>query len=211
MRAGLKGLTAMAVVAGALMVSAVPASATTLGQLAATPNGCVSNFDDLQPAVSSGASYAAPSAGTITSWSTQTFGSLAQTETFKVYRPVAGAFTYKVVAHDSRTLATPALNTFPVNIAVEAGDLIGLHPDSGFPTCSFVFTGDNAYQLTGNLQDGQQGGPFNVYANRRINVTAQFTATTGQRAAALKKCKKKIRHNAKKRRKCRKKANRLPV
>jgi hypothetical protein len=34
---------------------------------------------------------------------------------------------------------------------------------------------------------------------------------TGQRAAALKKCKKKFRHNKAKLRKCRKKANLLPV
>jgi hypothetical protein len=39
--------------------------------------------------------------------------------------------------------------------------------------------------------------------------TPQVGLETGQRAAALKKCKKK--HSHKKRKKCRKKANRLPV
>ena len=37
------------------------------------------------------------------------------------------------------------------------------------------------------------------------------SCATGQRAAALKKCKKKFRHNNAKRRKCRKKAKKLPV
>jgi hypothetical protein len=215
---GLKLLTTAALAAGLLAAS--PAAADTLGQLATESNGCTP-ADMLQPAVSSGPSYVVPGPGTITSWSTQAFGSQSpQLLTFKVFRPTAEALTYQVIGHDSRQLASPGLNTFPVDIEVRAGDVIGLHPDSGNPTCSFTVTGDNAYRLLGDIQDGQQGGPFGIYADRRLNVTASFTPTpmmtppvitppTGQRAVARKRCKQKQSKKARKR--CRKKANLLPL
>lgn len=54
------------------------------------------------------------------------------------------------------------------------------------------------------------GAANNVVLPVQATVT-QVTAPTGARAAALKKCKKKFRHNAKKWKKCRKKAQLLPV
>jgi hypothetical protein len=43
------------------------------------------------------------------------------------------------------------------------------------------------------------------------DVTPAASGPTGQRAAAKKHCKKKFKHNKKKRKKCLKRAKRLPV
>jgi hypothetical protein len=54
--------------------------------------------------------------------------------------------------------------------------------------------------------------PYAEDAVFAVFVTPTEPATpTGQRAAALKRCKKKFAHKRAKRRKCRRKANRLPV
>jgi hypothetical protein len=161
--------------------------------------------------------YVVPSGyGTITSWSTQAFGPSGGALTLKIFRPTSTALTFAAVAHDGpHTLTSPGLNTFPVNIAVQPGDLIGLHIAAGAPTCNAVVGSDPAYTLAGDLQDGQQGGPFSPLNNRLLNVKADVAPTvTGQRATALKRCKKRAhkKHWSHKRlKKCKKKAQLLPV
>jgi hypothetical protein len=201
-----------------LMGAGQAAGSITLGQLATAPNGCAPNIDWVQPAVSSGVvPYVVPSGyGTITSWSTQAFGPSGKVMTLKIFRPTSTALTFVAVAHDGpHTLNSPGLNTFPVNIAVQPGDLIGLHTGTGAPTCNAVTGSDPAYTLAGDLQDGQQGGPFSPLNNRRLNVKAEVAPTvTGQRAAALKRCKKRAhkKHWSHKRlKKCKKNAQLLPI
>jgi hypothetical protein len=201
-----------------LMGAGQAAGSITLGQLATAPNGCLANTDWVEPAVSSGVvPYVVPSGyGTITSWSTQAFGSSGAALTLRIFRPTSTALTFAAVAHDGpHTLNSPGLNTFPVNVAVQPGDLIGLHAGAGAPTCVAVAGSDPAYFHIGDLQDGQQGGPFSLLNNRRLNVKAEVAPTvTGQRAAALKRCKKRAhkKHWSHKRlKKCKKKAQLLAI
>jgi hypothetical protein len=196
---------------------ASPASALTLGETGTSDAMCDSNADRLQPSVSSGNSYVVPAnvmSGTITSWSTQA-NAVGGSLEMKVYRHANGA-TYTVVAHDGpHTLAGGTLNTFTVSVPVKAGDVLGVSTPVGPNNagCTFAVAGDNSYLYhAGNLADGESGDFDRTLAlpDRRLNVSAELSGiVTGERAAALKKCKKK--HSAKKRKKCRKKAKSLPV
>jgi hypothetical protein len=118
--------------AGAFLSLSTSAMAlVTVGQTAPsanTPLACEdpNPFDEFQTAVVSGASYAVPTSGVLTSWSTNnTFPLPGQTLGMNVLRP-AGPGKYLVVAHDGPRPLTANLNTFPVSIPVQAGDIVGL-------------------------------------------------------------------------------------
>jgi hypothetical protein len=131
---------ACAVAAVALMVAPSGASAaTTIGQtfdpysLVSEGVECPSDFTRLQ-SVSPGAAYAAPSAGVITRWSFEadpvtTSGNIK----FKVARPAPGAdFTgdadFTVIGESEFVMpALGELNTYPIRIPVQAGDVIGTY------------------------------------------------------------------------------------
>jgi hypothetical protein len=164
---------------GALLcaVAASPArAAVPLGQLPATPPfaQAVSNIEEVQLSVASGNSYTVPGAGTITSWSTHANATAAQTWTLKVFRAVSG-MTYRAVGHSGPHVLTPsAVNTFPANVQVQAGDLLGFH--SAGVNSGLTYPSDPADQRTfhfGNLADGQVG-EFTAAAGDRLNIAAVF-------------------------------------
>lgn len=121
----------------------------------------------------------------------------------------------------------------PTQIAVHAGEVIGLYgnvcaiDNSGTPSDQFgSFSG--AEPAVGDSPSffnlSAPAGRADVSATFEPTPTSSTTSTpsgvtgttgttvpTGQRAAALKSCKKKFRHNAEKLHKCKKKANLLPV
>jgi hypothetical protein len=111
-----------------LMASASPAgAAVTIGETFTPANPC---FDRTRlQTTSPGSQYKVPSTGgvnawTITSWSFEA-GPTPPTLKLKVGRP-AGPDSFTIVGESP--LVTPAadrLNTFPVQIAVNAGDVIG--------------------------------------------------------------------------------------
>jgi hypothetical protein len=110
-----------------------------------------------------------PSAGTITSWSTDQSGGGSGTLQFLVVR--AGV----VVAADARTM-TSGLNTFTVSIPVEAGDLIAVSaPGTGSPKCGFAGSGPvRAVGVSGILTVGATlnfGSPF---SGEMANVSANL-------------------------------------
>lgn len=95
-----------------------------------------------------GNDFAAPIAGTITSWSTTAASAPGQQVGLKIYRPVPGneenlpgltvtlppgiMDVYTVVGHDGpRVLKPGVINTFPTNIAVRAGDIVGYYSANG--------------------------------------------------------------------------------
>ena len=219
------------VAAASLIASASPATASvTIGQLApgSPPVGVCNtqSFDMMQPTVTSGAPYVVPGAGTITSWSTSASADAGQKYRMKVFRQVAG-LTYMVVGHDGpRDLTAGALNTFPTSIPVKRGDVLGINDNDGsavMNACSSSATSGDFLSLKRvNLADGESDS-FATFGGDRLNVSAVFVpataqapaatvqpaAATGLRAAAYKKCKHK--RSQKKRRKCRRKANKLPV
>jgi len=213
------------VMAFCLLGASAPAASqattpVTIGQLApANPSPACSGGpnDIIQAALASGTSYVVPTDGTITQWSTNAAAGAGQMLKMKVFRPVTGT-TYTVVGHDGARALTPSvLNTFTVSIPVKAGDLIGLN-DQNAPAHSnaCLFTtgqaGDvfGASAAIGDAADGSSETILPIIGGYRLNLTATLAPTpTGQRAAALKKCKRK--HSKRARRKCRKKANLLPA
>jgi IPT/TIG domain/PASTA domain len=154
---------------------------TTVGQLAPSnpPDICTNGpFDILQFSISAGNSYVVPSpGGLITSWSTNAGEGAGQTLKLKVFRHTSGS-NYTVVAHDGpRSLTPSALNTFAVQIPVQAGDLIGLNDlnaSSAPNACAFGGTSamDSIYGAEGDGGDGAseafepETGPY------RLNLTA---------------------------------------
>ena len=167
----------------ALLVGASAASAaTTIGQFATLANPptavCASNDRDLlQHTVSSGDAYIVPPYGaTITSWSHLAAAGAGQTLTFKVYRKVAEPNTYRVIGADGpRPLDAGVVNNFPVNIAVQGGDVIGLNTANAGTVnnaCSeAIGAGDSMRFRSPGLAVGQQN-TYNDQPNSRLNVKA---------------------------------------
>lgn len=145
---------------------------------------CGFQLDWLQPSVSSGNSYVVPSTGgvgswTVTSWSTSATGPAQLT--LKFFRKTADPATYQTVTHDGpRTLVAggAAANTFPTNLQVESGDVLGFFTvttDScrAISTDSFLFGGPGG---TTGLGDGQSAD-FMTGTNARLQVEATITPT----------------------------------
>jgi len=172
----------LAVACGISVLFAMSASASaqiTLGQLApaTTPAfNCEygSAYDELQTAAGVGNSYVAPSSGVITSWSTQVGANPGQVLGMKVYR-AAGAGTYLVVGQDGpRTLAA-GLNTFPVTIPVQTGDILGIFLAAGVHSdCAFEtgLAGDLISWQEGNAPVGSSFAIQETYSEDRLNISA---------------------------------------
>jgi hypothetical protein len=166
-------LTAVFLVA----IFASPASASvTLGQLApGLPATCAMNNDWAQPTVTSGNTYVVPGNGTITSWSHIASASADEMMSMKIWRQVSG-LNYQAVGHDGPHRLTPtALNTFPANIPVKPGDVLGEHTVTGNVGCMF----NAADSVLVDLGDAQDGGlatftPSPPGVGRRLNITAVF-------------------------------------
>jgi hypothetical protein len=188
----------------------------TIGQLAPAPApACVFNVEFVQPTVTSGTAYVVPvGANRITSWRTNATGGNGQGMTFKVYRPVSTApDTFQVVGRSGPFLLQPnAINTFPADLPVQPGDVIGVHIpvfSASNVACAFNTPGDSNRYHDGDLAIGASAA-FTNNNNSRVNAEAEVTyVPTGERAAALKKCKKK--KSSKSRKKCKKKAKQLPL
>lgn len=129
-RGSIFGVMAMLVLAWAASAQAQ----TTVGQLAPAdpPVVCTGqSYDVIQGPTAAADPYVIPAAGVITSWSTNAAAGPGQTLAFKVFRPV-GAPNYNVLAHQGPVgLAPSVLNTFPVQIPVQAGDVVGLNTSTG--------------------------------------------------------------------------------
>jgi hypothetical protein len=108
---------------------AIPVSASGATQIGETfspsPGGCSNDRTYLQTG-SPGSSYAAPSAGVITSWSFQTGASPPQLK-LKVGRS-AGGNSFTIVGESELQAPPPHTpNTYPAQIPVESGDMIGFY------------------------------------------------------------------------------------
>jgi hypothetical protein len=165
----------------ALVSSSASAAATmTIGQLGPSPptTACNTGPDDLiQPTVVAGDGYVVPPDGAlITSWSTNAGPGGGQVLEMKVFRKVTDPDIYKVVAHDGpRPLVPSLLNTFPVNLAVQPGDVLGLNDanaSSANNYCAFTAPGEIFLHRNGDLADGDAGGFGSQPNNLRLNISA---------------------------------------
>lgn len=164
-----------------LVVGSTAGAQVTVGQLAPAPVttfNCnyVQAYDELQTAVAAGNSYAAPSAGVITSWSTQVGAGPGQSLGVKVYRPI-GPGAFLVVGQDGPRALASGLNTFPVNLAVQAGDILGIflppgaQSDCGFETGS---AGDVISWQEGNAAVGSSISIQETYTEDRLNISGSL-------------------------------------
>jgi hypothetical protein len=180
-----------------LVASAGPTrAAVTIGQTAPSGEACQPSIDRLQPTVASGTGYVVPAsvaAGTITSWSTEARAGLGRMLMMKVYRPLGGD-TYLVVGHDGPHALNPStLNTFPTNVAVRAGDVLGSSTPAAanLPGCSFGAPGDSYLQRSGNLAVGESAAFPNATPDVRLNVSAVVNPSNSFTLG-------KVKHNRKK-------------
>jgi hypothetical protein len=165
--------TLISLAALSLIVLASPAQASvTIGQLGSPLTSSDCGGRDLVPlAVSTGTQYLAHGTGTLTSWSTNAIAGAGQMVTFKVWR---GFYTHQVISHDGPHLLTPgALNTFPVNLPIQHGDLIGLTTVAGTVGCKFPAPPglNDIDSRLGNLADGQSGDFVSLF-DYRLNLQA---------------------------------------
>lgn len=123
-------------VASFALLAGTASAQVIVGQVAPTANPPAEceepdPYDEFQIGVGAGASYVVPApGGVITSWSTNAGAGIGQLLELKVFRPT-GPGTYLVAAQDGPHPLTPSvLNTFPVSIPVQAGDLVGLNVPS---------------------------------------------------------------------------------
>src|SRR5262245_33712622 len=201
------------------------------GEAAASPSTVGQDFEaggvicgsqtDLQTSVSSGNSYTVGAAGVITSWSFHNGIDALPELKLKVARPQPGGGYLFVGEAAAGTQSLHALNTFPANIPVQPGDIIGIFVGSPFGHCGTFtsnsgdtfdqFSGDSPLNTSTTVFPDTQGNL--VRSPVSATVTTPTPPTTGQRAAAIKKCKKKFpgKAKAKKRKKCIKKAKLLPL
>jgi hypothetical protein len=172
-------LTALCGLLALFAMSATASAQITLGQLATTPAfSCeyTEPFDELQTSVAAGNSYAAPSSGVITSWSTRVGTTPGQTLGMKVYRP-AGPGTFQVVGQDGPHALSAGLNTFAVNIPVQTGDILGIFLPAGVHSdCLFEtgLEGDVISYREGNFAVGSSFSVEDTYSKERLNVSASL-------------------------------------
>jgi hypothetical protein len=179
---------AVALATIATLTAAERAGATvTLGQLApGTPSAdCSSTADYLQPSITGGNLYIARQAGTITSWSTRSSGPGA-TYVFKVFRRTSDPDVFQVIAHAPQRVLTSGTNTVPVNIAVRAGDMIGLNENGTLVpnACTFAQPGDGVLSRAGSLSDGATG-TFSPVNDVRLNLSAVLVPSNDLSIAAI--------------------------
>ena len=215
-------LMALIVASFLLFVGEAAAATATVGQDFEAGGVICGNQTDLQTSVSSGNSYTVSAAGVITSWSFHNGIDVLPDLKLKVARPQSGGGYLFVGEAAAGTQNLHALNTYPVNIPVQAGDIIGIFVGSPFGHCGTFSPGDTFDQFSGDPPLNTPVSPDTPGSLVRYPVSATVTTpdavpappgNTGQRAAAIKRCKKKLKGKAKakKRKKCIKKANLLPV
>ncbi len=153
---------------------ALPASASgavTLGKTFDPPIGNCDGQTYIQSS-SEGDQYEAPSDGVITSWSfkAQTPAPLLR---FKVVRPV-GIDIFSLVGESALTgTIANQLNSFPVRIPAQSGDVIGIYRQGGGACFELTGPDDGVHWLTGDAPSGASLYPDSG-TGARIPVAAQL-------------------------------------
>jgi hypothetical protein len=173
-------------------------AAVTVGQVGDPgASTCVSAYDWPQQSVHDGTSYTVPSMGGITSWratSWSSFGGSTDIQLkMKFFRPT-GPDSYQVVGHagpENVHAGTLTGNTFPANVVVKAGDVLGLHT-TGSGECAFetLFADDTYGEFNGDLADGQSD-TFSFFHEFRMDIAAQLTPNNAFTASGVSRNRKK--------------------
>jgi hypothetical protein len=88
--------------------------------------------------------------------------------------------TYKVVGHDGPHALTPSTkNTFTTSLAVQPGDVLGMHKPSGVSSgCDFSAPGENGELISSftDFADGANGTFSTASANFRLSISAEVAS-----------------------------------
>ena len=177
------------VLAAAAVLATVPATAfsapVTIGQIPTStpPVICIGGdtADLFQLSVDSGSGYVVPPGYTeITSWSTYASAGDGQVWELRVY-DVQSETQYVVVRADTaHTLAASQLNTFPTDIPVGAGDVIGVAElnSVGVDSACSIKTDQVADQYGQHIPaiEFHTGDTFSTILKYRVNVSATLEA-----------------------------------
>jgi hypothetical protein len=163
-------------------------------------------------------SYVIPFDGVITSWAWHAGATPVTDLKLKVGRSVGGG-QFVIDAEAPAGSQTPnAATSYPANILVQADEIIGITQNGG--SCTSEDVGYETTFWEGDVPPSPNPvTPFATFPDRSLPVQVTVAQTpvtqpTGQRAAALKRCKKRARkHNwpHSKLKKCKKRARLLPV
>jgi hypothetical protein len=167
-----------------LVVLAIPGSAsaaTQLGQLPAgdPDGGCVSGLNNAQVAVAAGNTYQVPGGGgVITSWQHRGDSAVPGSGRLQVWRQTGTVAFTLVGRSDVQVFQAGVVNSFPVQIPVSGGELLGLRITSQSSGCSDVtfLPGDvHRYDTMGSPDPAPGDVSFLVNASAvRLNVTASL-------------------------------------
>ena len=122
-------------------------------------------------------SYAAPSAGVITSWSYQASEGPVQIK-LKV-GGATGANSFFIVGESAvEVAAASSLNTFPTRISVQVGDVIGITPVTNGLPCIRTMAGYSysAYVMGDDVAPGNIATFNSPAPNVQLDVSAQLEA-----------------------------------
>ena len=168
---------------GALMLApAAGAQQIVVGQTASPsspPITCNETFSyvEFQEAIAGGNSYVFPSAGLVTSWSVWGGSTGAQEFGVKILRPVIGN-SYKVVGGEvGFSLLPGVLNTYPLSVQVEPGDILGTqYYGGGAAPCQFG-TGSSGDRVRYDKRIAMTGSTFSFDPEKtesgvRLNISA---------------------------------------
>jgi hypothetical protein len=148
-------------------------AATQIGETFSPTVPCGSTATFLQT-VSPGDQYVVPADGVITSWSFQA-NETPPALKFKVGRSQGGTMFTIVGESDLETPAPKALNTYPVQIRVQAGDLIGFF-DAVDGTCGTLAAGYVARFAAGDVPPGTSANFPALSPVPRLDVSATLEA-----------------------------------
>jgi hypothetical protein len=194
----------MCLAALSLAASASPAAASvTIGQVSdpySSPDDyCTVGYDWVQPTVNSGNSFVVPAIPgiaslAVTSWTTWGGPEPNEQMTMKVFRPVPGQTDrYQAVGHAGPQTVSPggtAGNTFPANIPVKPGDLLGLHATTR-DWCLFTAPGESNFYYLGDLADNASAAFTSYPAGQRLNIQAVVSPSNAFSIVGTQRNKKK--------------------
>ncbi len=141
--------------------------------------------------MAAGSSYTFSETGTVTSWSHNAFVAPSQMMTMKIFRKVSDPDIYQVVAHDGpHPISSGLFNTFPANVHVEAGDLLGLNANPA--GCVFLGTTADTFLSRGSsdLANGQ-AAQFSPGTGSRLDISAVLEPSNAITVGAATPNKKK--------------------
>jgi hypothetical protein len=156
------------------------ADTTQIGSVAETAGGLVpapitSGGFGVQVGESAGSYAVPPGYGTITAW-THSAGGTPGSLTFKVYRPTGAPKEFLVVGSDTQAITPGAVQSFPVQIAVQPGDRIGLSSDDVELAYNTNDLGDQIGFYSGDLPVGTtRAYDGEAFPDYKLDVVATLT------------------------------------